>query len=160
MDTNPPDLAPGTEDPQTRTPPVSAALAYAAMVPLLAGAAAVWLLPAQAPAILRASLAWAGALLCFFSGVRRGLSFRQPGGATAAQLATTLLLFGLGVAALLSPWPAASVLLLLAGYGAMLVLDPVAARRGEAPRYFARLRPAQLLLPVAALLSFLARLLG
>ncbi|MFC0410102.1 DUF3429 domain-containing protein [Roseomonas elaeocarpi] len=160
MDTIPTHLAAGTEDPQTRTPLVSLVLAYAAMIPVVVGAVAVWLLPAQAPAILRVTLILAGALLCFFSGVRRGLSFRQPGGPTLTQLATTILFFGLGFASLLSPWPLVSVLILLAGYLAMIILDPIAARRGEAPRYFSRLRPVQLLLPIASLASLLIRLLG
>ena len=160
MEFSPTHLTSGTEDPQTHTPPVGLVLAYAAMLPLVAGAVAIWFLPALASIILHATLTWAGALLCFFSGVRRGLSFRQPGGPTLSQLATMLLFFVLGAAALLSPWPLVSVLLLLAGYLAMIVLDPIAARRGEAPRYLARLRPAQLLLPLASLASVLANLLA
>ncbi|MBP0492437.1 DUF3429 domain-containing protein [Pararoseomonas indoligenes] len=150
-----------TEDARDSAPLISAGLAYAAMLPLLAGAAAAWLLPAPSDALaLRATLTWAGALLCFFSGVRRGLSFRQPGGATVVQLVATLLFFSLGILSLLSPWPLAAALLALAGYGIMLVMDPIAARRGEAPRYFARLRPVQLLLALAGVAALLPKLLG
>ncbi|MCR0980591.1 DUF3429 domain-containing protein [Roseomonas populi] len=161
MDSMPnPSLA-GTEDASEHAPILSLVLAYGAMVPLLAGALASWVLPAPwDAAALRATLAWAGALLCFFSGVRRGLSFRQPGGATLMQVLGTLLFFGLGAASLLSPWPLAAAILVLAGYAIMLVLDPIAARRGEAPRYFARLRPVQLLLPLAGVAALLPKLLG
>ena len=42
----------------------------------------------------------------------------------------------------------------------MAVLDPLAASHGEAPRYFARLRPVQLLIPVASLAVLLWRVLA
>ena len=48
------------------------------------------------------------------------------------------------------------LVLLLVGFGAIAVLDPIAARRGEAPLFFARLRPVQIpiaLLSLAALLA-------
>jgi hypothetical protein len=86
----------------------------------------------------------------FFAGVNRGLSFRQPGGPALAQVATMFWLFLIGMAALLMPW-AASLVLLVTGYASMIVIGPAAAWRAEAPRYFARLRPWQMLLPVASL---------
>jgi hypothetical protein len=45
---------------------------------------------------------------------------------------------------------------LLAGHATLMLLDPVAARRGEAPLYFARLRPPQMGLAVASLAFVLA----
>lgn len=45
--------------------------------------------------------------------------------------------------------------LLLAGYVSLAVLDPWAARQGEAPPFFARLRPAQMAIPVACLAALL-----
>ncbi|MDJ0390128.1 hypothetical protein QMO56_18620 [Roseomonas sp. E05] len=63
----------------------------------------------------------------------------------------------LGAAALFSPWMPASVILLLAGYGTMAVLDPIAARRREAPRDFRRLRSPQRLLLAAGPASLLVR---
>ncbi len=91
------------------------------------------------PATTRLTVAWAGAALCFLAGVRRGPSFRQPGGTTLPQLLSTFWLFGLGASALLSPRRIASLLVL--GYAGMASLDPAAARRREVPRYFCRLRP-------------------
>lgn len=154
-------LARATEDPQTRTPAESLVLAYAALVPIVAGAVAVWITTGQvAWVILRGTTIWAGAILCFLAGVRRGLAFRQEGGPTLAQLAAMFWLFALGAGALLSPWPRTALVCLLAGYATVAVLDPLAARRGEAPRYFRRLRPVQMLVPVAAIVSLLARLLA
>ncbi len=152
-------LSSATEDPQPRAPWESFLLAYAATVPLVAAAIAAWWLAGDARLmVLQLGARWAGALLCFFSGVRRGLSFRQQGGPTLAQLAAMLWLFVLGSAALLSPCPSVSLPLELAGYTTLAVADPIAARRGEAPRYFARLRPVQMIIPLACLAALLARL--
>ena len=101
---------------------------------------------------------WAGAVLCFLAAVRRGLSFRQRHGPTPMQLATMLWLFVLAAASLLSPWPLGSLLLQIAGYGTMAVADPAAARRGEVPVYFQRLRPAQMLLLTISLTVLALRL--
>jgi hypothetical protein len=43
------------------------------------------------------------------------------------------------------------MLLLLAGYASLIVFDARAARRLEVPPYFARLRPVQMLIPIASL---------
>ena len=158
-------LSSGTEDPQLRAPAESALLAYAALVPLLAAAIAAWWLTSPASDLaIHLGTAWAGALLCFLAGVRRGLSFRQPGGPTVAQVGAMLWLFVLGAAALLSPWPNGALqspwpngalVLLLAGYLTLAIADPIAARRREAPRYFAHLRPVQMLLALACLAALL-----
>ncbi len=149
-------LTGGTEDDKTRTPPVSFVLAYAAMAPIAAGAAGSLLLRQSGAPLARLTVGWAGAVLCFLSGVRRGLSFRQQGGPTTGQLGSMLWMFVLGAGSLLSPWRVPSILLLLLGFGSERVLDPAAARKHEAPRYFARLRPAQLAVPILSLLVLLA----
>jgi Protein of unknown function (DUF3429) len=130
------------------------------MLPFAAGAAAAWLLaPPLAARAVDLTVLWGGAVLAFLAGVRRGLSFRTPGGPAPAQLATSLGLFALGFAALAVSQTAVAVSLLLAGYAALGVLDPRAADRHEAPPYFARLRPAQMLIPVLSLVAVLALLL-
>ena len=96
---------------------------------------------------LAITLFWGCAILTFLSAVRRGLSFRTPGGETAAQIVTMLGLFCLGFAAIVSTalaLPTVAAILLLISYRGLEVLDPIAARRLEAPLYFARLRPAQM----------------
>ncbi len=149
-------LTAGEEDPKARAPAISLLLANAAMVPIVAGAAAS-LTGARRPAISRITIAWAGAVLCFLAGVRRGLSFRQPGGSTLGQVGSTVWLFMLGAAGLVSPRRDAGLVLLLSGYASLAALDPKAARRGEAPRYFARLRPVQMLAPILSLLVLLVK---
>ena len=113
-------------------------------------------------AALAVTLFWGCAILTFLSGVRRGVSFRTPGGVTAAQIVTMLWLFCLGFAAIvltavaLPVWAAA---LLLLGYLSLEIFDPIAARKLEAPLYFARLRPAQMAIPVLCLAGTLVLLL-
>ena len=50
-----------------------------------------------------------------------------------ATVATMLGLFLLALGALVVPWPAAATALLLAGYGSLAIVDPIAARRHKAP---------------------------
>ncbi len=141
------------------TPPLSLLLGFSAMLPIAAGALAAWLLHGPAAALAEdGAVVWAGAVLCFLAGVRRGLSFRTPGGPTIPQIATMLWLFLLGVAALASvSLRIAPPVLLLIGYLSLAVLDPLAARRGEAPLFFAKLRPVQMLIPITAIAAILVR---
>ena len=130
-------------------------LGYGPMLPFPAAVAAMLLGPAAlaevAPALV---VLWGAAILMFLGGVRRGLSFRTPGGPRLSQIAMMLWLFLAGLGALMLPGPWALVLL-LAGYASLMVLDPIAARREEAPLYFARLRPSQMAIPVASLAALL-----
>ena len=137
------------EDPKAHTPPISVFFAGIAMVPIAFGT--VVSLALRSPVITRLTTVWCGAILCFFAGVKRGLSFRQPGGPTVAQLGAMFATFLPGVLALLLPWRAGSILLLLLGYGSEAVLGPIAAEREEAPRFFKQLRPVQMIVPIASL---------
>ena len=159
MDLSGKHLTAGTEDNKERAPALSLFLAYVAMLPVAAGAAGA--VAARSAMAARLTTTWAGAVLCFLAGVRRGLAFRQPGGSTVGQVASMFSFFVLGAGSLLSPWRVPALVLLLLGYGSEIMLDPAAARRGEAPRYFARLRPVQLLIPLGSLgLLLWARLSG
>ena len=137
------------------TPWLGVFFGYIAMVPFVAGALAFWL--AGEPwrgAALAITLFWGCAILTFLAGVRRGVSFRTPGGVTAAQIVTMLWLFCLGFAAIVLTavaLPVWAAVLLVAGYLSLKVFDPIAARKLEAPLYFARLRPAQMAIPVLCL---------
>lgn len=113
----------------------------------------------------RLTTVWCGAILCFFAGVKRGLSFRQPGGPASARIGAMFATFLPGVLALLLPWRWVSILLPLRGDGSEAVLGPVAAERVEAPRFFERLRPvqmpvqqmpAQMIVPIASLALLIA----
>jgi hypothetical protein len=123
-------------------------LGLAAMVPLVACAVAVWFVPAI-PASLARRLAviWGGCLLAFFGGVRRGLTFSEAGGGQAGEIVTMLGLFALAIAALILGNPLIGAVG-LAGVG---VLDAMAARRGQVPRYFLALRPPQMAVAAVAL---------
>jgi hypothetical protein len=141
----------------SRIPPLSLILGYGPMAafPLLALAA--WLAPAPWPAVAVAiGQGWGGALLIFLGGVRRGLSFFTDGGPRTAQIVTMLWLFLLGCAALLVV-PAIAYPLLVVGYGSIALLDPPAARRGDAPAFFARLRPPQMGVALGGLVALLVR---
>ncbi|SFP81170.1 DUF3429 domain-containing protein [Tranquillimonas alkanivorans] len=131
-------------------------LGYGAMVPLALGAVAIWIAPERwADLALWLTMAWGAAILLFLSGVRRGLSFRTEGGPQPAQFVATFWLFGAGLVSLLLP-PLWALTLQLAGYVFLLLADPPAARRGEAPIYFVRLRRPQMSIAVAALAAAIA----
>ncbi|MCJ2034825.1 DUF3429 domain-containing protein [Methylobacterium sp. J-068] len=141
-------------------PWLSIVFGYGPMLPFLAGAAVAWLRPGDALAEVASALTilWGCAILLFLSGVRRGVSFRTEGGATLAQIATMLGLFGLGFTALVFATldqAVAALILLILGFAGITVLDPIAARRGEAPLFFARLRPAQIPLAILGLSALL-----
>lgn len=140
-----------------RIPPLSLILGYGPMAafPLLALAA--WLAPPPWPAIAVAiGQGWGAALLIFLAGVRRGLSFFTEGGPRPAQIATMLWLFVLGCAALVTA-PLLAFPLLVIGYSSIALLDPPAARRGETPAFFIRLRPPQMGVALVGLVALLVR---
>jgi hypothetical protein len=142
-------------------PWLSIVFGYGPMLPFAAGALAAWgwrgAPLGQAAAAL--TILWGCAILLFLSGVRRGVSFRTEGGATVAQIATMIGLFSLGFAALVLATldrAVPALVLLLLGFTAIAVLDPIAARRGEAPLFFARLRPVQIPIAILSLAALLA----
>ena len=126
-------------------------LGFGAMLPFPIALAALWLGDAATGALaVAATKTWGAAILIFLAGVRRGLSFRTPGGPRPTQVGMALWLFVSGLAPTVLPaFPALS--LILAGYASLLVLDPIAARHDETPLYFARLRPWQMAIPVTAI---------
>ena len=133
---------------------------YGPMVPFVAGAAACWATNGfwHGKAVL-VTMIWADAILAFLAGVRRSLSFRTEGGPALAQIATMFCLFVLALLSLLAivhGFARVSVGATLLGYASLIVLDPIAARQGQAPLFFARLRPPQIAIAVAALAALLA----
>lgn len=141
-----------------KIPPLSLLLGYGpmALFPLLALVA--WLAPPfTALLATQAAQAWGGVLLVFLAGVRRGLSFFTDGGPRPIQIVTMFWLFLLGLAALVAPAFVAFPLLLI-GFGSIALLDPRAAQRGEAPEFFAKLRPPQMLVTLIGLAAIEVRL--
>lgn len=136
-------------------PVLSIVLGYGPMLPFVFGAIATWSLTGvwRGEAILL-TVVWAAAILAFLAGVRRGLSFRTEGGPAAMQIATMFVLFVLALASLVAVVHAVAVyavVFVLVGYVAIMILDPIAARKGQAPLFFARLRPAQIAIAVLSL---------
>lgn len=130
------------------------------MFPFAAGAAAAWATSGSwhAEAVLLCTL-WAAAILAFLAGARRGLSFRTEGGPALAQISTMFCLFTLALASLVAVVHAHARLAigcLLVGFIAVMILDPIAARAGQAPLFFARLRPPQMAIAVISLAALLA----
>jgi hypothetical protein len=140
-------------------PTLSVILGYGPMVPFAGGALLAWVLPEPWAAIFfHLTIFWGVGICTFLSGVRRGVSFRTMGGPTAAQIGTMLWLFCAGMIALLLwavGWNRTAAVLLALAYASIGVLDPIAARKGEAPLFFARLRPTQMVIPVVSLLAAL-----
>lgn len=144
----------------SEVPLLAVVFGYGPMVPFVVGAAAAWLWRGETgEALLVLTILWGCAILLFLSGVRRGVSFRTEGGETLAQIATMLGLFGLGFLALVAAFVgrySAALILLMVGFAAIALLDPLAARRGEAPLFMARLRPLQMPIAILSLGALLA----
>lgn len=137
---------PRTDTP-ARTPLLSLVLGYGpALAILAAGALAL----ANVPWALTFGCLWAAAILIFLAGVVRGLSFFTEGGPRLSQVAVMMVRFGCGLVALVLP-PVLATPVLAVGYLSSLLYDPVAARSGAAPRYFAQLRPPQMIIALLGL---------
>lgn len=140
-------------------PWLSIVFGFGPMMPFVGGAALAWWLRGSAgEAVVAMTALWGCTILLFLSGVRRGVSFRTEGGATIAQMVTMLGYFGAGLVALGATylgWLTTALSVLLAAYITMPVLDAIAARRGEAPLFFARLRPVQIPLAIVSLAALL-----
>lgn len=139
-----------------RIPWLDLVFGFGPMLPIAVGAGAAWWLQGQPLNYMVAlfTLLYAASILLFLAGVHRGVSFRTESGPTLSQLATMLILYGLGLASLLATVvgkavPALGMLIL--GFSAVMVLDPIAARAGEVPLAHARLRPLQMPIAVVSL---------
>lgn len=137
-------------------PPSSLILGFGPMLPLPLLGIAAWSTTGWLAALLVSTgQLWASAILIFIAGVRRGLGLAAED-ARPHQLATMLGLFLLGLAGLATPWVYAFGALAL-GYAAIAILDPRAARQGEVPRHFARLRPPQMVIALVGLAILFGR---
>ncbi len=131
------------------------------MVPIAGASVLAICLPRHfLPPIYRIDSLWCGALLCFFAGVRRGLSFRQRGGPTQTQIAGMMWLFIIGILTLVVAGRVESVLLALTGFASIIPLDNAASRNDEAPSYFALLRQSQMWVPVMSLVIVFCNMVG
>lgn len=141
------------KDTPDKTPLLSLLLGYGpTLIILVTGALAL----ANVPWALTFGMLWSSAILIFLAGVVRGLSFFTEGSPRFSQVAVMGVRFLCGWISLVLP-PVLAAPLLAIGYLSALIYDPFAARSGAAPRYFARLRPLQMVLALGGLvLLFLA----
>jgi hypothetical protein len=125
------------------------------MVPFVVGAALACVTKGALKDIfILCTVIWGGSTLSFLAGVRRGLSFRTESGPTVMQIASMFVLFVLALLSIVSAVLGKMIIaigLLLAGYILIFILDPRAAKTGEAPLFFARLRPPQIGIAICSL---------
>jgi hypothetical protein len=141
-----------TDPADPRVPFDGLVFGYGPMLPLAAAALGAWLLPTPWPAIAtHLAIVWGALILVFVAGVRRGYGFGNPAASTAVEIATMLVYFTLGGLALMVPGVTPPLVLLLVGFALVPLLDRRAARHGDAPAYFARLRPPQMGIAVVSL---------
>lgn len=145
------------DDPADRPIPVTSLIfGYGPVLPLPIAAVLAWAMPAPWPTVVTWLAIWWGAsILIFLAGVRRGRSFRGDEEAPTAALVAMIWLFVLGAGALASPTPLMSLVLLAIGYASVAILDPIAARKGEAPPHFGRLRPPQMGIALLGLIGLI-----
>jgi hypothetical protein len=139
-----------------RIPWLDVVFGFGPMVPIAAGAVAVWWLRGQPLDYLLnlLTLFYSGSILCFLAGVHRGVSFRTEGGPRLSQMVTMLLLYGLGAGSLFAAIlgsPVVGLSMLILGYALVAVLDPLEARTGAVPLAHARLRPLQMPIAIVSL---------
>lgn len=133
-------------------------LGYGPALLIALGAALAWLLQGDSGALaLRLTFDVSVAILLFLSGVRRGLSFRAPDGPTWPQRITFFWLFGLGLLGVVFHLQPVATGLVALGFASVGLFDWLAARKEEAPPYFARLRPPQMAIATVGLIALLAR---
>lgn len=135
-----------------RVPTGSLIFGYGPMLPLAAAGIGAWVLPHPWPFLaIQYAVVWAALILAFIGGVRRGFGFARADASTAREIAAAVAYFSIAGLALVVPYATISLALLAAGYAFAALLDRRAAKRGDAPAHFARLRPPQLLIGCAGL---------
>ena len=129
-----------------------------AIAPLVLGAIAIFVVPAvKTDWVSSATIVWSGALLAFLAGVRRGLTFSEAGGARNDEIFSMHWIFACGVVVLLLPVQIPSLLIAIAGFCSVGILDWRAARKQQAPHYFVSFRPLQTVAAACALAVIAAR---
>lgn len=151
-----------TVDPAA-VPTLSLVFGFGPMLPIVATGIGALALPDPLRAVaIVAGIGWATAILLFIAGVRRGYGFAVAAQPQIGTLVATFAIFFAGLLAipffLLSP--VIGIMLLILGYAGVALLDPLAARRGDAPRHFAKLRPPQMGVGVVGLVLLAAACLS
>ncbi len=133
-------------------PADGAILGYGPMLPLVVAGAGAWLLPPPCPFwAVQLGIIWGALVLAFIAGVRRGFGFGYPQASKPAEISASIAYFTLAGLALVIGRPSMALMPLIIGYVLAALLDRRAALAGNAPAYFATLRPRQLLIGAAGL---------
>ena len=155
-------MAPHPNAGRAPIPFLSLVFGYGPVAPFVAAALGAWSLSAPWPGLLtQLAVIWGGIILVFVAGVRRGYGFGDPGASTVRAIATMLVYVVLGGLSLVFATIDLTVIALwvqVAGFIVVPLFDRNAAFTGDAPAYFARLRPPQMTIVVAALAALIARL--
>jgi glutaredoxin-related protein len=124
-------------------PPAALALGVAGLIPFAAGALGLWLAPAALAAdILSLLVLYAALILAFVGAVHWGAALHAGRGDPATLWARLIV----SVAPALLAWASfgfsarTALGLILLGFVAVYVVDQVAERRGELPRWYLKLR--------------------
>ena len=122
------------------------------MLPLIAAGIGAWVLPGPwAVLAVQLAIVWGALVLAFAGGVRRGFGFGREEASTPVAIAGSLAYFVIAGLALVVPRAAMALALLIVGYALVALLDRRAALAGNAPAFFATLRPPQFLAGAAGM---------
>ncbi len=144
---------PQVEQTATGIPVLALVLGYAGLVPFLAGAVELWLLPGFMTDFVEAALlAYAAGILSFMGAIHWGLAMRSHRDIVNLQLGLSVVPALLGWLALMLPVTLAYPLLIVA-FLALYFFDLQAVRLSMAPLWYPTLR---LPLTVGAVLSLVA----
>ena len=136
-------------------------LGFGPMLPLLAAGLGVWLLPGGWPILaIQLAIVWAALILAFIGGVRRGFGFAREEASTPVAIAAAGSYLAVALLALVVPRATMALMLLIVGYAVAALFDRRAALAGNAPAFFATLRPPQLLAGAAGMASCWAWLMS
>ena len=136
-------------------------LGFGPMIPLVAAGIGVWLLPGAWPILtVQLAIVYAALILAFIGGVRRGFGFGREQASTPVAIAAAAAYLVVAGLALVVPRATMALMLLIVGYVLAALLDRRAALAGNAPAFFATLRPPQLLLGAAGMAGCFAWLMS
>ena len=136
-------------------------LGFGPMLPLIAAGIGVWVLPGAWPILaVQLAVVWGALILAFIAGVRRGFGFGRAEASTPIAIAAAVSYFTLAGLALVVPRATMALMLLIVGYALAALFDRRAALAGDAPAFFAPLRPPQLLSGAAGMAACFAWLMS
>lgn len=155
-------MTPPVPEHSTAVPLDSLVFGYGPMIPFVAAVAGAWLLDAPWPGMaIVLAIIWGALILSFVAGVRRGYGFGSRVASTRAEIVSMIAYFvpaGLSLVIVSLGHPAPALWVLVVGFALVILLDRRAARNGDAPAYFSRLRPPQMSIAIISLIALAIRL--